>query len=195
MARRCASPSGARFLPMSRTPAAVSAPANAPIPAPFATGTFLIQRAEELLGSLPGVVSARIVADAAGAISEIHVLTTVDIAPKATVRNIESALIAHLGMRVDHRKISVATTMTPARPRLTAEDGGAAARPAPEPAPADSGRRIYFDDVEVIRSRSKGVTCRVMPGRIPESGVTRQSPINPKILLVVHSSTRPSLLM
>jgi hypothetical protein len=147
---------------MSQTPAAVPAPATASVPAPFAAGTFLLQRAEELLGSLPGVVSARIVADAAGAISEIHVLTTVDVAPKATVRNIESALIAHLGMRVDHRKISVATTMTPARPRLTAEDGGAVAPAAPvAEAAADPGRRIYFDDVEVIRSRSKGVTCRV----------------------------------
>ncbi len=88
---------------MSRTPAAVSAPVPAPTPAPFAAGTFLLQRAEELLSSLPGVVSARIIADPAGAISEIHVLTTVDVAPKQTVRNIESALIAHLGVRVDHR--------------------------------------------------------------------------------------------
>jgi hypothetical protein len=119
----------------------------------------LLQRAEELLGSLPGVVSARIMADAAGAISEIHVLTTMDVAPKQTVRNIESALIAHLGVRVDHRKISVATTAAPARPRLKAEDGGAAAAEAAEQAAA--GRRIYFDDVEVVRSRAKGVTCRV----------------------------------
>ena len=145
---------------MSRTPAAVSAPVPAPTPAPFAAGTFLLQRAEELLSSLPGVVSARIIADPAGAISEIHVLTTVDVAPKQTVRNIESALIAHLGVRVDHRKISVATTAAPARPKLTAEDGGAAAAPEPPADPA-AGRRIYFDDVEVIRSRAKGVTCRV----------------------------------
>ena len=148
---------------MSRTPAALSAPASASVPAPFAAGTFLIQRAEELLASLPGVVSARIVADAAGTINEIHVLTTVDVAPKQTVRNIESALIAHLGMKVDHRKISVATTMTPLRPRLRAEDGGASAAEttAAAAAAADAGRRLYFDDVEVVRSRSKGVTCRV----------------------------------
>jgi len=144
----------------------VSAPANASAPAPFAASTFLLQRAEELLASLPSVVSARIMADAAGAISEIHVLTTIDVAPKQTVRNIESALIAHLGVRVDHRKISVATTASPARPRLTAEDGGAAASEAAAAAAAAAaiaaaGRRIYFDDVEVLRSRSKGVTCRV----------------------------------
>jgi hypothetical protein len=147
---------------MSQTPAAVSAPANASAPAPFAASTFLLQRAEELLGSLPGVVSARIMADPGGAINEIHVLTTIDVAPKATVRNIESALIAHLGVRVDHRKISVATTVAPVRPRLKAEDGGAASIEAKEASEAaDAGRRIYFDDVEVIRSRAKGVTCRV----------------------------------
>ena len=131
--------------------------ANASAPVPFTGSAFLIPRAEELLGSLPGVVSSRIIADAAGAISEIHVLTTQDVAPKQTVRNIESALIAHLGMRVDHRKISVATTMQASRPRLAAEPD----EPAPAAEPAPPGRRIYFDDVEVQRSRSRGVVCRV----------------------------------
>jgi hypothetical protein len=138
----------------------VSAPATKPAPATFAGSAFLIQRAEELLGSLPGVVSARIIADPAGAISEIHVLTTQDVAPKQTVRNIESALIAHLGVRVDHRKISVATTVQQARPRLQS-DAAEAAEPAASPAEALPGRRIYFDDVEVQRSRSRGVVCRV----------------------------------
>ena len=41
---------------------------------------------------------------------EIHLLTSDEIAPKATVRNVESALMAQLGMRVSHKKISVATT-------------------------------------------------------------------------------------
>lgn len=102
-------------------------------------------------------------ADPSGAVSEIHVLTSLDVAPKQTVRNIESALIAHLGMRVDHRKISVATTMEQPRPRLRAEPGGltASAGPMAEPAPATDARRLYFEDVEVRRSRSKGVSCRV----------------------------------
>ena len=103
------------------SPKSVSAPAHASSPAVFAASAVSLQRAEELLASLPGVISARIVADDQGAISEIHVLTSLDVAPKQTVRNIESALIAHLGMRVDHRKISVATTMEPPRPRLARE--------------------------------------------------------------------------
>jgi hypothetical protein len=78
-----------------------------------------IARAEELLGTLPGVVSVRIEASPSGDVDAIHVLTSVEIGPKQTVRNIESALLAHLGMRVDHRKISVATTVDAPRIRLT----------------------------------------------------------------------------
>lgn len=142
------------------TPPYVSAPATVPAPAPFAASAFVLQRAEELLGSLPGVISARIMADSAGAISEIHVLTTQDVAAKQTVRNIESALIAHLGVRVDHRKISVATTVEAPRepsrdlPREAAGGAGLDVESA-------SSRRLYFEDVEVVRSRTRGVTCRV----------------------------------
>ncbi len=135
----------------------MSAPAPAPSAAPFGASAFPLQRAEELLSSLPGVISARIMADPQGTINEIHVLTSLDVAPKQTVRNIESALIAHLGVRVDHRKISVATTVEPERTRAAAEgDAAAQASVASEP-----GRRLYFEDVEVRRSRAKGVTCRV----------------------------------
>ena len=45
-----------------------------------------------------------------GKISEIHVLTTGEIQPKQVVRNVESALMAQLDLKVDHRKISVAQT-------------------------------------------------------------------------------------
>lgn len=70
----------------------------------------LLRRAEELILRLAGVVSVRIVPGLAGAIDEVHVLTTDRVHPKHTVRNIESALMAHLGIRVNHKKISVATT-------------------------------------------------------------------------------------
>src|SRR5579862_1165100 len=78
--------------------------------APIAGSVLPIRRAEELLTTLPGILSAKIVASDSGAVEEIHVLTTSEYTPKQTVRNIESALIAHLGMRVDHRKISVAAS-------------------------------------------------------------------------------------
>lgn len=137
-----------------------------------------IQRAEELLGTLPGVISARIVAGTNGAVEEIHILTSLEVTAKQTVRNVESALIAHLGMRVSHKKISVATSDEGQRPQRMHNFGlqmptpSQAAPPVP-PATAPLvdiktpaavslvGRRIYFEDLEVRRSRTKGVTCRV----------------------------------
>jgi hypothetical protein len=191
----------------------------------FIAGSVLpIQRAEELLATLPGVISARIVASGSGSVDEIHILTTDEVSPKQTVRNVESALIAHLGMRVSHKKISVATssegrnqqtppkgmeTVPPARsekverpepPKETPRPAApvisnlspspqAAAQPQGQPMRATppqsmpvvvqtppngqaaltseqgSGwaarRRLYFEDIEVRRSRSKGVACRV----------------------------------
>ncbi len=141
--------------------------APAPQNSPIAGSVLPIQRAEELLSTLPGVVSARIIAAENGAVDGIHVLTTVAVSPKQTVRNIESALIAHLGMRVDHRKISVATTSDAPRgfdPRPTPASVPVVpeveTKPVVKPLERDR-RRLYFDDVEVRRSRTKGVACRV----------------------------------
>jgi hypothetical protein len=126
-----------------------------------------------LLATLPGVIAARIIASDNGAVDEIHVLTTAEVTPKQTVRNIESALIAHLGMRVDHRKISVATTLEPQQQKAAetkkeeaAAAAAAAAAPAAPPAAAvkvdtSAKRKLLFEDVEVRRSRAKGITCRV----------------------------------
>jgi len=115
------------------------------------------------LATLPGVLSAKIVASDTGAVDEIHVLTTAEFTPKQTVRNIESALIAHLGMRVDHRKISVAASSEPKVARETPVATPVVVDPELLQAVADdlSRRRLYFEDVEVRRSRSRGVTCRV----------------------------------
>ncbi len=141
---------------------------------PIAGSVLPIKRAEELILTLPGVISARIIAGDSGAIDQIHVLTTSELTPKQMVRNIESALIAHLSMRIDHRKISVATTTEQkAKPKLhepdvepstppvqeRAETREVATPPAPRTGPF--ARRLYFEDVEVRGSRSKGLSCRV----------------------------------
>jgi hypothetical protein len=149
-------------------------PANSPLAgdvSPIAGIVLPIKRAEELLATLPGVVSARIVAGASGAVDEIHLLTTDEVQPKATVRNVESALLAHLGMRVSHKKISVATTNEPAMRRsgefpaqvVVATPTPTAPMPVTPPIPVEEipKRRLYFEDVEVRRSRSRGVACRV----------------------------------
>ena len=69
-----------------------------------------VRRAENLLTTLEGVLSARVVTTPLGEVSEIHILAQAGLQPKQLVRNIESALLAHLGLKVDHRKISVAQT-------------------------------------------------------------------------------------
>ena len=79
-----------------------------------------VDRAEELLRSLTGVLSARVVTSASGEVEEIHILTTEQIGPKQTVRNVESALLAHLDLTVDHRRISVAQTKEQPRTNGTA---------------------------------------------------------------------------
>ncbi|HEX5437300.1 MAG TPA: hypothetical protein VFW98_09070 [Gemmatimonadaceae bacterium] len=142
-------------LPLNAPP-----PSSSPFTSPIAGSVLPIKRGEELLLTLPGVLAARIIASDSGAVSEIHLLTTSEINPKQTVRNVESALIAHLGMRVDHRKISVATTADPQKTieaRARQESDAAFT----EHAAAVLQRRVYFENVEVQRSRSKGVTCRV----------------------------------
>ena len=145
-------------MPSAAVEKLVSIPANSTPHASAIAGSVLpIARAEELLATLPGVIAARIVPDDKGAVGEIHVLTTPELTPKQTVRNIESALVAQLGMKVDHRKISVATS-TEKRP--TPAEGTKVQDPAAVAA-SESRRRIYFEDVEVRRSRSSGVSCRV----------------------------------
>jgi len=116
-----------------------------------------VAEAEALIASLPGVISARIVEVDGGGVSDIHVLTGMDVPAKQTVRNVESALLAQFGVRVDHRKISVATTSEGARQRPTPRPT-ATISPLPTAAPAE--RRVTFDDVEVRRS-SKTAWCRV----------------------------------
>ena len=149
-------------------------------PSPLIAGSVLpIKKAEELLQRLPGVIAARIIASETGAVDEIHVLTSAEVTPKQTVRNIESALIAHLGMRVDHRKISVATTLENRKTGEFEAAPAAVSQAAPAPAPAavatavttpspvptpltnSAPRVLFFEDVEVRRSRTKGISCRV----------------------------------
>jgi len=128
-----------------------------------------IERAEELLVTLPGVLNVRIVSGPTGDVSEVHVLTTTEVSPKQTVRNVESALLANLGMRVSHKKISVATSEGPAAEAIRAGRYTPVMatqvippdEPIMLPSPTSTKRRLYFEDVEVRRSRTNGMSCRV----------------------------------
>lgn len=88
---------------------------------------WTIARAERLLNTLAGVLSARVVARPGGEVEEIHLLTTTEVEPKQTVRNVESALLAQFDLTIDHRKISVAQTTA---------DAGSSAEDAESPVSA-----------------------------------------------------------
>jgi len=114
-----------------------------------------IPDAERLIKSLPGVVEARIVAAPGGEVEEVHVSTTLEVRPKQTVRNVESALLAHYDLRIDHRTISVSQL------DIAKLEGAPLVRPVPpvhimpvpEPEPRRDTRLLYYGHrVETERS-------------------------------------------
>ena len=110
---------------------------------------WTIQEAERLLLSLPGVVSARVVGRPGGDVDEIHLLTTTEIKPKQTVRNVESALLAHLDLPIDHRKISVAQT---SESRQDLPEPGLPVHIMPPPKAHESRLLFYGHQMESERS-------------------------------------------
>jgi len=94
----------------SRQPTTPPAPGRPSGPADAVPDPWGVRRAENLLTSLEGILSARVVTTPLGEVSEVHILAQAGLQPKQLVRNIESALLAQLGLKVDHRKISIAQT-------------------------------------------------------------------------------------
>ena len=131
------------------------------------TGPYEAQRAEELLSSLVGIISARVVMDDDGSIDEIHVLSTSDVSPKQAVRNVESALRAHLDLAVDHRRISVAQ----AEPGAEIESS-APSPPFPEgpPRPRASSPRPPSLEAPAPRQRHRGHTAAPSRSEEPSTG-------------------------
>ncbi len=121
-------------------------------------GGWTIQRAEDLLNSLPGVLSVRVVARPGGEIEEIHLLTTTEVAAKQTVRNVESALKAKFHLEVDHRKISVAQTSDPPPPKKLTE---ARTPVLIEKITPSLGARILFRRHQVEMERARTVRVAV----------------------------------
>jgi len=111
-----------------------------------------VRRAEVLLASLKGVNSARVVVSPDGEITEIHVLTDPGLTAKQVVRNVESALLAQLGIKVDHRRISVAQTAEVLPMDAPIEP------PAGRP---DKGRGILFSKIEVASTKLNKVRVTV----------------------------------
>ena len=131
--------------------ASSSRPGGAPVDP--AADPWGVRRAENLLTSLEGILSARVVTTPLGEVSEIHILASGGQNAKSVVRNVESALLAHLGLKVDHRKISVATSAD-VKP-LQALDMGAVRDRAAQ-------RVVLFEDLSLATvPRSRRVTATV----------------------------------
>jgi hypothetical protein len=62
---------------------------------------------ERSLCAMPGVLGARLVPGFDRQVDELHVLTALDRAPKQTVRDVQTLLMARYGIPTDHRVVSV----------------------------------------------------------------------------------------
>ena len=118
---------------------------------------FPLEDVERALTGLKDVRSARIVTNDAGGILEIHVVADTARSAKMVARDVESILVAKIGLSIDHRKISVAQV----EGEETAEAGQtsqAEARPAKRvEAPAGlhltpEDKRIEFVGVSLAQS-------------------------------------------
>lgn len=67
-----------------------------------------VEDMESLICQLPTVMKCVVAVNDWGAVEEIHVLTNLERTPKQIVRDVESALLAGFGFKVDHKRISVA---------------------------------------------------------------------------------------
>lgn len=142
-------------------------------PAEPATDPWGVRRAENLLTSLEGILSARVVTTPLGEVSEIHILASNGFTPKQVVRNVESALLAQLGLRIDHRKISIAQTAEE-RPLKSLEEGEVRERAM--------HRKVLFDDLMIAtgpRSRRVSATVTLASGGQLESA-THEVPDTPR---------------
>ncbi len=81
-------------------------------------------RIKEALSAIPDVASCNVEMDGSGGISAVHVVTRSQRPPKQIVRDVESVLAAEFGVKIDHRKISVARLEV--EERKIAELGGRA---------------------------------------------------------------------
>jgi hypothetical protein len=62
---------------------------------------------EDTVCQVPGVLGARLVPGFEREVDELHVLSTIDRAPKQSVRDVQTLLMARFGVTIDHRVVSV----------------------------------------------------------------------------------------
>lgn len=120
--------------------------------------------------ALPGVTLARVEVRPNGEIVGIHLMVAAGVDTSSLINTVDETLRATFDLRIPPEQIFVAhvnarstsastrsveheAPLEPSRSGnvLTADDGGFPRLP----------RRVYFEDLEVRRSRTSGITCRV----------------------------------
>lgn len=127
---------------------------------------------EALVCRLKGIIAVSVVPDSNGGISEVHVLAGSSRSPKQVVRDVESAVMARLGVPLDHKKISVAQV----------EDGS----------PRHDHSRLKFSDVSIAFNGSRTeATVRLTKDAIVFSGTANgtTSP-NAQMKLIASATLR-----
>lgn len=134
-------------------------------PGPIDGAADRVPALEDLLQSLEGVESVSIIPGENGGFQEIHVLSEAGLEPKKVVRNVESALLAEAGVKIDHRIISVAQRRSELpEPAENDRSSAAASDPSPDaparPAPAGADR-LVLRSVHLERSAGEKISCAV----------------------------------
>jgi hypothetical protein len=130
----------------------------------------LLTSLEEHLVSLPGVTLARVEVRPTGEIVGIHLMVSAGVDTGALISTVDETLRTTFDLKIAPEQIFVAHVNARAgSTSARTSDSGLAfetRRPA-DILTADSGdsprlaRRVYFEDLEVRRSRTSGITCRV----------------------------------
>lgn len=129
-----------------------------PVDAPDATAVDVdLTEVERELCRIPEISAARIVADAAGRPTEVHILATTDKHAKQVVRDVQSVAIASFGLEIDRRVISV--VQLDGNGQLLAPNGASAHAPEIEADGVETeADRILVDRVSAERD---GLQCSV----------------------------------
>jgi hypothetical protein len=131
----------------------------------------LLTSLEEHLVSLPGVTLARVEVRPTGEIVGIHLMVAAGVDTSSLINTVDETLRTTFDLKIAPEQIFVAhvNARSGSSPARAAADSGAPfeQRRTADIFTADSGdsprlaRRVYFEDLEVRRSRVSGITCRV----------------------------------
>lgn len=112
-----------------------------------------LRKMEGLLANIEGVAAVTVVPDERGGLEEIHILSSSEFNPKQIVRNVESALRAELGVKIDHRIISIAQTKDELPAGNDSHDDAVKTE--------SDGARLQLAGLRIERQAGHNVTCKV----------------------------------